>query len=138
MKPVEATAVGFASYVQPADVVAKGQDRTFPAPADGKLLALAEKFREVGGDTEKLKSDCFTVRPDGVPVPAGDDPAKPLAWYPLLVAGTDGRVTLGGFSPVAGKTYRLLIDAQGDGRVESCELLWYKGLFRDRSFAIAY
>ena len=47
---------------------------------------------------------------------------KPLAWYPLLIAGPDGRVTLPGFAPAAGQAVRLMIDAHGDGRIESCEL----------------
>ena len=48
--------------------------------------------------------------------------ARPLAWYPLLTADADGRVTLTGLAPPAGKPRRLLIDAWGDGGIESCEL----------------
>ena len=48
--------------------------------------------------------------------------ARPLAWYPLLTADADGRATLTGLAPPAGKPLRLLIDAWGDGRIESCEL----------------
>jgi hypothetical protein len=54
---------------------------------------------------------------------AGNDDARPLAWYPLLLSDREGRVTLPGLVPVAGQAVRLFIDAHGDGGIESCELL---------------
>ena len=76
---------------------------------------------------KKLKSDRFVVRqyasPETARSIAGGEGGAPLAWYPLVMAGADGRVTLPGFSPVAGQALRLIIDAHGDGRIESCELL---------------
>ena len=53
---------------------------------------------------------------------AAEPGGKPLAWYPLLLAGPDGRVTVPGVAASAAKGLRLIIEAQGDGRVESCEL----------------
>ena len=67
MKPVEATAVGFAPCTPPPDAEPKEQDRGEPAaaepmPADGKLRSLAEKLSKTEGDAEELKSDRFAVR----------------------------------------------------------------------------
>ncbi len=59
----------------------------------------------------------------GVAAVSGEDPAKPLAWYPLLIAGPDGRVRVPGLAPAAGQTLRLFIDAHSGGQIESCELL---------------
>ena len=146
MKPVEATAVGFASFVPQGDVESKEQTRSesavaTPMPADGKLRSLAEKLSKAQDEAEELKSDRFVVRQyvsaAMTPSSAGDDPGtrkieplvpgcpdgKPLAWYPLLTAGADGRVTLPGLAPAAGQAVRLVIDAHSDGRIESCELL---------------
>jgi hypothetical protein len=132
MKPVEAAAVGFAPCLPQADVEPKEQNRREPAgtgaeTADSKLQNLAEKLSKTEGDTEELKSDRFVVRQ--YPLPgmarsiAGEGGVKPLAWYPLVVAGADGRVALPGLAPAAGKAVRLFIDALSDGRIESCELL---------------
>ncbi len=116
MKPVEAAAVGFAPSVPQPDAEPKERDRSQPVPADSKLRSLAEKLGKTEGDAEKLKSDRFVVR-------QYTSTGKPLAWYPLLTAGADGRVTLPGLAPSAGEALRLVIDAHGDGRIESCELL---------------
>ncbi len=125
MKPVEATAVGFAPCIQSAD--AEPKERNRPATADRKLRSLAEKLMQADVDSEALKSDRFVVRqyvqPEGAAGGTGEDRTKPLAWYPLLTTGADGRVTVPGVAPPGGKTLRLLIDAHGDGRIESCELL---------------
>lgn len=132
MKPVETATVGFAPCVPCFDAEHKEQNRWESAisesmPADSKLRNLADKLSKTGGDEEKLKSDRFIVRqyasPDIARSIAGEDGAKPLAWYPLVMAGTDGRVALPGLAPAAGRPVRLFIDAHGDGRIESCELL---------------
>ena len=126
MKPVEATAVGFAPCTPPPEPKDKGRSEPAAATAsDVRLRNLAEKVSKVEGDAAELKADRFAVRqysqPDGV-VSAGRDSAKPLAWYPLLIAGPDGRVTIPPVASAAGQTPWLVIDAHCDGRIESCEL----------------
>ena len=132
MKPVEAMAVGFAPCVPSLDGESKEQDRSEsavakPSPADSKLQSLTERLSKAEGEAEDLKSDRFVVRQytssDRTRSATGEGGGKPLAWYPLLTAGADGRVTLPGLAPAAGKTRRLIIDACSDGRIESCELL---------------
>ena len=125
MKPVEATAVEFAPCLPGAEAEGGRGDAAAAKPAEGKLQRLAERLnRET--DPEELKSDRFAVRqyvlPGGGRSGDGKASGQPLAWYPLLVAGPDGRVTLPGLAPAAAKTLRLIIDAQSDGRIESCEL----------------
>jgi hypothetical protein len=103
-----------------------------PLPAESKLRSLAEKLSKAEGDAEELKSDRFAVRqypsPDAVRSGADGEDAKPLAWYPLLIAAPDGRVTIPAVAPAAAGTIypwsaaRLIIDAHSDGRIESCEL----------------
>jgi len=131
MKPVEAATVGFAPYIPRFDTELKEQNSWEPAiseslPADSKLRNLAEKLSKTGGEEEKLKSFRFVVRqyalPDMARSIAGEDGGKPLAWYPLVMAGADGRVTLPGLMPAVGRPLRLFIDAHGDGRIESCVL----------------
>ena len=109
----------------------KDQDHSEPvtaAPASSRRRAasLAEKLSRMEGDAEALKFDRFAVRkyvqPDAAAASAGGDFAKPLAWYPLLIAGPDGRVTIPAVPSAAGQTLRLIIDAHSDGRIESCEL----------------
>ena len=77
-------------------------------------------------DPRKLKADRFAlrqyVRAAGKVPPGQDECPQPLAWYPLLVATPEGRVTVPGVVPANGKTLRLILDAQGEGRIESCEL----------------
>jgi hypothetical protein len=127
MKPVEATAVEFAPCLPSAEAEGGRGDAAGAAtkPAESKLQRLAERLNREA-DPEELKSDRFVVRqyvsPGGDGSGDGRAGGRPLAWYPLLVAGPDGRVTLPGLAPVAGKTLRLLIDAQSNGRLESCEL----------------
>jgi hypothetical protein len=131
MKPVEATAVEFAHCLPLPDVEPKEQDRvgsprTESKPADSALRSLAEKLSKMDADAGELKSDRFAVRQyaqsNAAAAPLGEDPAKPLAWYPLLIASPDGRVDVPGVAPVTGKTLHLIIDALGDGRIESCDL----------------
>ena len=68
-----------------------------PMPADSKLRSLAEKVDKAEGGAEELKSDRFVVRQYALPHMArsamGENSDKPLAWYPLVTAGADGRVT---------------------------------------------
>ena len=131
LKPVEVTAVGFVPYVQAAGAGAETQDRGEPGiagpAADSKLRSLAEKLAKTEGDGEELKADRFAVRqyvqPQPAPSAVDDGPVAPLAWYPLLIAGPDGRVTLPGLAPAAGQAVRFLIDAHGDGRIESCDII---------------
>ncbi len=130
MKPVEATAVGFAPCMPPPS--AETVEKTRPEPAtvsassDNKLRDLTEMLSKTEGDAEELKSDRFVVRQYAQPVttsaPAGEDRAKPLAWCPLLIAGPDGRVTVPAVG-AAGQALRLIIDAHDDGRIDSCEIL---------------
>jgi hypothetical protein len=127
MKPVEATAVGFAPCMPSLDAEPKEHIGSETSPADGKLRGLAEKLSKTDGDADELKSDRFAVRqyaaPDTARSGGGEEGGKPLAWYPLLTAGADGRVTLPGLAPATGQAIRLIIDAHSDGRLESCELL---------------
>ena len=129
MKPVEAAAVGFAPCVPPPEPGDEKRCEPVAATASSeeRLRSLADKLSKMEGDAEALKADRFavrqSVRPDSVAEPTGGDAAKPLAWYPLLIAGPDGRVTLPGLPPAAGQTLRLIIDAHGDGRIGSCELI---------------
>jgi hypothetical protein len=132
MKPVEATAVGFAPCLPLSDAKPIEQSRAAPAnvqpaTAANELRSLAEKVSKMEGDAEGLKSDRFVVRqyarPESAADPSGKGPAKPLGWYPLLTTGPDGRVTVPGLVPAAGKRLRLRIDAHSDGRIESCELM---------------
>jgi hypothetical protein len=131
MKPDEAMAVGFAPCAPPAEAETKEPTRREPAAGlsasrDSKLRSLAEKLGQTEGDAEELKSDRFVVRqyvqPYAASGPAGEDREQPLAWFPLLVAGLDGRVTVPGVAPAAGQAIRLVIGAHSDGRLESCEL----------------
>ena len=66
MKPVEATAVGFAPCMPPADAETKEQTRSRAgrgtSAGRGKLRSLAEKLSKTEGDAEELKSDRFAVR----------------------------------------------------------------------------
>jgi hypothetical protein len=129
MKAVEAAAVGFAPCVPPPEPGDEKRSEPVAATASSeeRLRSLADKLSKMEGDAEALKADRFAVRqyvrPDSVAEPTGGDAAKPLAWYPLLIAGPDGRVTLPGLPPAAGQTLRLIIDAHGDGRIGSCELI---------------
>jgi hypothetical protein len=131
MKPVEATATGFAPCLPRPDAGQKDRDRRTPAGAEpaaagGNLRILAEKLGKMGDDSEELKSERFALRqyawPDTVSTSADDDSLRPLAWYPLLIAGPDGRVTVPAVKMATGKPLRLIIDAHDDGRMESCEL----------------
>jgi hypothetical protein len=131
MKPDEAMAVGFAPCAPPVEAETKEPTRHEPAAGlsasrDSKLRSLAERLNQTEGDAEELKSDRFVVRqyvpPDVASAATGEDRAKPLAWFPLLIAGPDGRVTVPGLAPAAGRTLRLVIDAHSDGRLESCEI----------------
>jgi len=131
MKPAEAATVGFAPCILPPDAEPREQNRWDSAisksmPADSKLRNLADKLSKAGDDEKELKSDRFVVRqytlPDLAGSIAGEECAKPLAWYPLVMAGADGRATLPGLAPAAGQSVRLFIDAHGDDRIESCEL----------------
>ena len=127
MKPVEATAVGFAPSMPPPEPKDKSHSEPAAATAsDVRLRNLAEKVSKLEGDAPELKADRFALRqysqPDGVAAAGGRDPGKPLAWYPLLMAGPDGRVTIPAVTPAAGQTPWLVIDAHSAGRIESCEL----------------
>ena len=75
MKPVEATAVGFAPCMPPP--TPKPRSKAAPSrprrpAADSKLRSLAEKLSKTEGDAEELKSDRFAVRqyaqPDSAPL----------------------------------------------------------------------
>jgi len=132
MKPVEATAVQFTPCLPHLDKESKEEDHGESAggeskPADNKLRSLAEKLGKRDADPEGLKPDRFVVRqyppPDTAGSSEGGEGVKPLAWYPLLIAGPDGRVTVPAVKPAAGRSIRLIIDAQSDGRIESCDLL---------------
>ena len=129
MKSVEAAAVGFAPYLPSPDDPRGAKDfkaATAEPAADSRLRSLAEKLSKAEGDIDALKADRFAmvhyIESDISNTASGGDTGTPLAWYPLLTTGADGRVTLTGLAPPAGKPRRLLIDAWGDGRIESCEL----------------
>lgn len=128
MKPVEVAAVGFAPCSSPQTGTA-AQTPAAPAAApssESKLRSLAEKLAKSEGDPEELKVDRFPVQhyasPDMARPLAADNGGKPLAWYPLLITAPDGRVTVPGITVATGKTLRLMIEAHGNGRIESCEL----------------
>jgi hypothetical protein len=124
MQTVETSAVGFATNAQTPHAAAA---RPATPPSDSPLRRLAEKLAKFGPDAEELKVDRFpvqqytTITTNGTP--ATEQSGKPLAWYPLLTAGSDGRVVLPGVSAAAAKNLRVMVEAEGDGRVESCELV---------------
>jgi 5-hydroxyisourate hydrolase-like protein (transthyretin family) len=125
MKPVESAAVGFATWLPNGDAATRGQDRQPPAQAAtarSALQRLADRLSKLEADTEALKSDRFILRQYSVPQ-GRQDPAGPLAWYPLLVAGPDGRVEVPAAATLAGKPLRLILDVHSDGRLDSCDLL---------------
>jgi hypothetical protein len=130
MKAVEAAAVAFTPTALVADVrpnapISKAPAKPEPERSDSVLRNLAVKLL-AGEDSEAVKAARFPVLHYVQPGPcaaSGADGVKPLAWYPLLISDAAGRVTLQGFSPDGGQPVRLFIDAQGDGRIESCELL---------------
>jgi len=145
MKPVEAAAVEFRPYLPHSDAEAKEQDHgespgVAVKPADAKLQSLAEKLGKSDADAEDLKSDRFAVRqyplPDVARSSNGGDGAKPLAWYPLLIAGADGLVSVPNVSPDAGRAVRLMIDAHSEGRLESCELIVAQSVSEDASLTL--
>ncbi len=126
LQPVELAAVAFAPDPPPPSKVAAAQARPAAPTADSQLHRLNEKFAKFAADAEELRADRFPVQQYAGLSSDGDPPAKngdkPLAWYPLLVAGPDGRVALPGLSAAAAKAVRLMIEAQDGGRIESCEL----------------
>ena len=131
MKPIEAEAVGFAPWSQNPDADAIQQDQLDPGDAkqaetDNRLRLLAEKVSKMEGDAEQLSSDRFVVRqytPSTPATTADGDPARPLAWLPLLVAGADGRITIPAIAVVGDKALRLVVNMHGGGRVGSCVIV---------------
>jgi hypothetical protein len=124
MQTEEIATVGFANFTQPAPAIATSPTAT-PAP-DGPLHRLAEKLAKFGADAEELKADRFPVQQytslSTSNSATHESSDKPVAWYPLLTTGPDGRVAVPAISAAAAKGLRLLIEAHGDGRLESCEL----------------
>lgn len=128
MQAVDAAAGGFATTVPAAGGVGvpPAKNAADPLPADNPLRRLAEKLAKFGADADELKADRFPVQQYAAMDVAGaaspDAADKPLAWFPLLIAGSHGRVALPGVKASAAKGVRLLIEARGEGRMTSCEL----------------
>ena len=129
MKPVEATAVGFAPCAAAPDAEPKEQDRGESAAAShaGRQQA-AKSCREAEQDggrcgRTEVRSICRAAVRHG---PTGDAaPATKMAETVGLVSAVDGRRrwprNVARRAAAAGKALRLVIDAHGDGRIESCE-----------------
>jgi hypothetical protein len=125
MQAVDATAAGFAATPLTASSPAPVQAAPAALPPDSPLRLLAEKLARFEGDANELKADRFPVQKYALPDAAGaampESDGRPVAWFPLLVAGSDGRVTLPGVKASAAGL-RLLIEAHGDGRLAWCSL----------------
>jgi hypothetical protein len=126
MEPVDVAAVEFAPWRPLPTPAAAEKSPSAMSPIDSQLRRLAEKLAHFSGDAEELKADRFPVQQytalDARSDPTVVDNGKPLAWYPLLIAGGDGRVRVPGIAASAAKGLRLRIEVHGDGRIGTCEL----------------
>lgn len=98
-------AVAFSSYCRPTPDSKSSQDRP-PMRASR---------------SERLRMTTRTIDRVGLLVKPGAkrDFAKTLFWKPLLIAGPDGKASMSFKLPDAAATFRVTVDAHGEGRIGS-------------------
>lgn len=126
VKPVGDNAAEFATYRPPTrDVTPQPiPSRASDVPkADKDLRNLMETLTKSEGDAEKLGALRFAIRdyapPEQDASAAGADASGTIGWQPLVVVGVDGRAVFPAALLGSGRAVRALIDAHGNGRIDS-------------------